>query len=267
MLSLNVGNFLSIAQRKMHAFSVAEAMITLLIVSVALAASAPLISRQMKNSATNNLAVNGGVPVGAIMFFEGNCPSGWEDLSGEYAGRYIKIAGNYNICDKSGENADGSCAGASVPAVASNSDGARLQGETIRRISGMFPGQDADVSPAAWGAQASIEAYRTQYVNLIKDMKVLSGAFDFLTFNKVNNNEFILKSNWETYKYPGFAVNMFSKNNNGYISYYDPSLLSMENNSTGGANWYITTFDTANIVPSGNETQPKTVVLKACRKQ
>lgn len=243
-------------------------MITFLIVSIFLAASAPFMTKTQKNSLPSQPVVNRvAIPAGAIMFFEGDCPDDdWTDLSGQYAGRYIKIAGNYNICDKNGENPNGICVGSSTPAVANSTDGTRFQGETIRRISGMFPGGDADVYPrASLGATSNMSEQRELYVSVLKDINVLSGVFDYLTLEEVNNGHFTLKPGWTTYKYPGFSVNAYGvTNNNGYISYYDPGFLTM----TGAdeASWFVTTFDTANVVPSGSETQPKTVVLKACKK-
>jgi len=71
---------------KNSAFSVAEAMITLLIVSVALAASAPLISRQVKNNAAANLPIPT-IPSGAVMAFDLDaCPPTWSPLTNRYAG-------------------------------------------------------------------------------------------------------------------------------------------------------------------------------------
>jgi len=93
----------------LKAFSIAEAMITLLVVSIAIAASAPLISRQMKNSNISNTQIRhlqqqidelrtqieeGAVPAGTVAFFDlGTCPGGWTALDANYAGRFIRIAG------------------------------------------------------------------------------------------------------------------------------------------------------------------------------
>jgi len=79
---------------KRGAFSVAEAMMTLLIVSVALAASAPLISRQMKHSITNQLPAQAAIPTGAVMFFNlPNCPDGWTNATTlGWGGRFFRVA-------------------------------------------------------------------------------------------------------------------------------------------------------------------------------
>lgn len=76
------------------AFSVAEAMVVLLIVSMMLAASAPLISKNMKNSSVSTSEFS--VPSGAVMFFYLNkCPQGWTEISQKIpsaAGHFIRIA-------------------------------------------------------------------------------------------------------------------------------------------------------------------------------
>lgn len=79
---------------KSYGFSIAEAMMALLVVSVALAAAAPLISRQVKNS---HVAEAGAIPPGAIMLFDSNryaprgCPSGWTNISNANSGYFLKI--------------------------------------------------------------------------------------------------------------------------------------------------------------------------------
>ncbi len=107
------------------AFSIAEAMVVLMLVSIALAMSAPLISRSTKNTATNNLQIGnlinrieelekqkGFVP-GMVMFFDADytstCPEGWRQVDEKYNGRYFRVSGSYNICDKKGEDSNGNC--------------------------------------------------------------------------------------------------------------------------------------------------------------
>lgn len=80
--------------RKKKAFSIAEAMITLLIVSMALAAMAPIISKQQKAS----LAIqDAAIPIGAIMMFDlDSCPVGWRPLTDKYsdaAGSFFRNLG------------------------------------------------------------------------------------------------------------------------------------------------------------------------------
>jgi hypothetical protein len=74
-------------------FSIAEAMITLLIVSVGLAAMAPMMSKKNKPVAE---VVGGGIPSGAIMFFNlDECPDGWKLLKdnggNDVSGHYLRI--------------------------------------------------------------------------------------------------------------------------------------------------------------------------------
>ena len=135
---------------KRAAFSIAEAFITLLIVSVALGSAAPLISKSMKNSQISNFqimqlqqqmqqlrteVINNRVPAGTIAFFAAStCPPGWSRVPDTYNGRFPRFAGNYNICGKDGET-NGTCSGASTSAnVAVN----ELQGDAIRNITGTF---------------------------------------------------------------------------------------------------------------------------------
>ena len=81
-----------------RAFSIAEAMMTLLIFSIALAAAAPLISGQMKRSMIQNIhAEQDAVPKGAIMFFDDRktCPDGWKAVvtsSSGLSGYYPRLA-------------------------------------------------------------------------------------------------------------------------------------------------------------------------------
>lgn len=59
-------------------FSIAEAMMTLLIVSIMLAAMAPIMSKRRVSGGSST----SGVPEGAIMFFNLNrCPPTWSRLS------------------------------------------------------------------------------------------------------------------------------------------------------------------------------------------
>lgn len=107
-------------------------MITLLIVSVMLAASAPLMSRKMKsgvdiddlrrriealednnNNNNNNNEDNGNIPSGTIVMWSGNqnsIPTGWALCDGnngtpDLRDKFIVGAGlNYNIADTGGAN-------------------------------------------------------------------------------------------------------------------------------------------------------------------
>lgn len=74
-------------------FSVAEAMITLLIVSLALAAAAPMFTKKAK---TDNVSVQVVIPSGMIAYFDlTTCPDGWVKLDSKYDGAFIRnIGGN-----------------------------------------------------------------------------------------------------------------------------------------------------------------------------
>ena len=92
------------------AFSVAEAMIAVLIASIVLGMSAPMISRQLKRNNMNDVqfqvlnkkiqdlqaevrANNNVFPSGFLMMTFGSCPTtGWSDVSSDYEGRFLKIS-------------------------------------------------------------------------------------------------------------------------------------------------------------------------------
>ena len=93
-------------KRNKKAFSVAEAMVALLIGSVALGVAAPMMTKQMKRENFNdaqfqvlqrqieNLRSQREVPAGAIMFFNlRRCPTGWTPVSTDFIGHYPRIVG------------------------------------------------------------------------------------------------------------------------------------------------------------------------------
>ncbi len=81
-----------------RAFSVAEAMIALLIGSLILGYSAPMIAGQIKHNSMNDMQVQvlnsrieelrrtqTNIPSGAVMYFDlGSCPAGWAELTSKY---------------------------------------------------------------------------------------------------------------------------------------------------------------------------------------
>lgn len=71
-------------------FSIAEAMMTLLIVSIMLAAMAPIMSKRRVSGGSST----SGVPEGAIMFFNlNNCPPTWSRLgdNNDFTGAVLKV--------------------------------------------------------------------------------------------------------------------------------------------------------------------------------
>ena len=92
-----------------RAFSVAEAMISLLIGSLILGYSAPMIAKQIKHNNMSDVQVQvlnrkieelrrtqANVPSGAVMFFNlPTCPDGWSDISSNWNGRFPRFAGSY----------------------------------------------------------------------------------------------------------------------------------------------------------------------------
>lgn len=257
-----------------RAFSVAEAMIALILVSVTLAMSAPLISRQMKNSSGSSLqlaqlmhrieALEATVPPGAVMYFDPDlvesCPDGWERVPDKYAGRYFRVAGTYNICDRSGENATtGACSG-SVDRANTLAVGT-FSGDTMRRIRGTFPGMDGDALIKNSGLlfDASI-GHSNSYVKALKDFKILSGAFDYVKPSDAGGAWDV--ENYQEMKYMA-DVNEYSMAGD-YIRYIDPSVLSYGDDLNGW--FFLTKFDSSMVVPTAEETTPKSVAMLACRK-
>ena len=92
-----------------RAFSVAEAMISLLIGSLILGYSAPMIAKQIKHNNMSDVQVQvlnrkieelrrtqANIPSGAVMFFNlPTCPDGWSDISSNWNGRFPRFAGSY----------------------------------------------------------------------------------------------------------------------------------------------------------------------------
>lgn len=95
-------------------------MVTLLLVSIALAAAAPMLSKQAKNNAFSSAQYQlllekienmekAALPKGMVSFFNIPCasvePAGeWSDVPTNWQGRYPRIVGSYQICDKDGAN-------------------------------------------------------------------------------------------------------------------------------------------------------------------
>ncbi len=113
--NLNGGSFNFNFFCSKKAFSIAEAMITLLIVSMALAAMAPMVSKQVKgvNNSIDKDALKNEiikelqkdlVPKGSVMFvskieeYKGNnaCPQGWRNAGSAWDGRYPRMTTDFN---------------------------------------------------------------------------------------------------------------------------------------------------------------------------
>ena len=265
--------------KKYLAFSVAEAMVALAIGSVVLGMSAPLISKQVQKENFNdaqyqliqkqlNETINRRlVPANAIMFFEGGCPTGWTDMSSSYGGRYVRVDGSYDICDVQGEDESGACK--KTVSTQTITAGTK-QGETLRRITGSFPGQDADIegNTGVWGDTN----LNKSYVDQLKRIHALGGAFDYLTSAeaKTEGSPFQLPKDWNKMKWPGSSSYYTYDASTTYLKYMDPAILTVDVTRNGGTWWdyYVNIFDTKMVAPTNttaDETKPKTIVLKACK--
>ncbi len=209
-----------------------------------------VIQRQIDDLRSNRV----NVPAGAIMFFEGNCPdSTWTDLSASYAGRYVRLAGTYDVCDKQGENTDGSCVSVASEVTIKPS---MTQSESNRRILGTFPGTDADLNMDS-----------DSYVDTYKRMGFLTGIFDYVTSEQFNKNDlFKFPSDKNTHRW--FSSSNYTFNSpKKFLRYIDWNSLSNKNLNSDPY-WFLNSVDSKRILPTdtiNDETRPKTIVLRACR--
>ena len=259
-------------------------MIVVLIGAIALGMSAPMISRQLRNETLTNTqmqiiqrqiddlrANRTNAPSGAIMFFEQRCPNNWTDMSGEYAGRYIRIDGEYDVCDKQGEDAaTGECV--AVKSTAKLSAGTK-QGESNRRVLGTFPGHDAETSSFSSCLPYTAANYRDGYVEKLHNHGFLSGAFDYVKTSELPGRSedvgYDIPSNWSTLVWNRNSAVPMYKTDNSYVYFIDPAVLSFDNSTlASNAQFYLNSIDTKRVLPTdttNDETRPKTVVLKACK--
>ncbi len=115
------------------AFSLVEAMIVLLIGTIALGMSAPMISRQLKNETMNNVQfqvlnkkyeelkkVKSDIPSGAVMYFDlDGCPDGWTILTKFYpqaAGSFLRNLGEETLAGEEPRK-KGSYQGSALPDI------------------------------------------------------------------------------------------------------------------------------------------------------
>ena len=138
-----------------RAFSIAELTVSLLIGNIILAVSAPLISKSVKQNNLNDYQVTminkkleridremSFIPSGMIAFFNRDYPTtGWTRVDSSWNGRYIKISGQYDVCDKSGEDESTGACVSSVEKTISYSYGVKM-GDSIRNITGDFGNMD-----------------------------------------------------------------------------------------------------------------------------
>ena len=252
--------------KKKCAFSVAEAMVVLLIMSIVLGVSAPLISKQSKKIVEDRNKVDILVPYGAVMFFDPElvkkCPSGWEKLPSKYEGRFIRTSGTYDVCDKDGENSASGRCNFNVDKTV-NLEPGTFSGDSMRRIKGTFPGMDADVAMYSSLLIDKSIGVPNAYVKALKDLKILTGVFDYVKPADAGDA-------WDAGNYQSYMYSKLSKEystHGDYIRYIDPSILSFTPSSAGPYFYFfLTKFDSKLMVPTAEETTPKSVSMLACRK-
>ncbi len=83
-------------------FSIAEAMITMLIVSIAMAAMAPIMSKKIQSDGKSSAVI----PSGMVSFFNlSTCPNGWSAVNGSWNNRFIRIANGARAVGSTQEDA------------------------------------------------------------------------------------------------------------------------------------------------------------------
>lgn len=178
-------------------FSVAEAMIALLIGSIALGMAAPMITKQIKQNNFSDTQIrvinarnenmldiinelierieilenqeNSGIPKGTIAFFDNTvvaeslsnpCPKGWEKIGTEWQGRFPRFSGTYTIYDwDSTTNKHNTSGKSKTLAVGS------IEEDAIRNIEGTFQGAGHGTSFVATGAFQKIGKGKTDVTN------------------------------------------------------------------------------------------------------
>ncbi len=144
-----------------RAFSVAEAMIALLIGSLILGYSAPMVAKQLKHNNMSDVQVQvlnrkieelrrtqANIPSGAVMFFNlPTCPNGWSDISSNWNGRFPRFAGSYTSLEY-----DTTSKTLKTTGTAQTLSVGATQEDAIRNITGTVQGAGYENSYVATGA-------------------------------------------------------------------------------------------------------------------
>ena len=237
--------------------------------------SAPLITKQIKqNNFTDaqfqvlqreieKLKNNQNTPKGAVMFFDlVSCPDGWDDVSSSWNGRFIRIAGSYDICDKTGVNNDGSCK--KTVETVTNSVGTK-QEDASRRIKGRFPAGETQIENLIDQEWDNFTDPYNKYVEQLRKYLVLEPPFDFWMKKDVTNGDFEYPEN-HTKIYHGDRPDWPAFGTKGdYVTYVDPAILEFRG-AHANREWFATTFDTKKVTPVASENRPRSLTLLACKK-
>jgi len=252
-------------------------MMTLLIVSIALAAAAPLLSRQMKNATVRNLPVTGGdnIPAGAIMFFElPRCPEGWEPVvtnANGLSGFYPRLAG---------EN---------------DTEIGTTKEQMVHKHKHVSPflqalGGDESVGSTRYGPFMSSHSYASgvmgDYV-----YPTFSGLYRGSPYTIKSTNTYLLRgiksdkdfNNW--YFYTSDGMNRYeslpvsgplnaniltcpNRDESGVCSNPNPEFSYVANGDEGNGTIVVKNLPYLNEMPLvGNENRPNSVVWLACKKR
>ena len=253
-------------------FSVAEAFVALAIGGIVLGMAAPLISKQVQTQNFNDVQFRilkeSLVPRGAVMFFDlESCPEGWNPVDNSWNGRFIRLSGAYDICDKDGMSGN-KCKMVLKSIGASENKVGLLQEDATRRIKGRFPGQETGIDSLInqeW-RRVVFDDPHNKYVEQLKKYNALEAPFDFLTVEEIDNGDFDLPKEYpniyhgENPDWPAFEVK------GKYMTYVDPAILELHG-ATVNRLWFNTTFDTKKVTPIAEENRPKSLTLLACKKK
>ena len=136
-------------------------MIALLIGSLILGYSAPMIAKQLKHNNMSDVQVQvlnrkieelrrtqANIPSGAVMFFNlPTCPNGWSDISSNWNGRFPRFAGSYTSLEY-----DTTSKTLKTTGTAQTLSVGATQEDAIRNITGTVQGAGQETSYVATGA-------------------------------------------------------------------------------------------------------------------